>query len=321
MALNDTTQKLDTQLDTACKKLEKICFDTGSTELVFNDEASGKSMGYLEYIKTFAWNVRGFSTKRSLLELTGICQKKMKDTDEKMKNHLESHTNIKNKLSAFSKKEGGNLMVRDFTDDLYNLPIPEEIFVEKFGSDMFSNLLVVVPKTKIDVFKTECLTLMEDYYALVDAQEDKRVPDLAKLRLTELKEKHHGTEEWIKLIDLVGVLEDSEEFETRAREVLRHEITNKHKAKRAKRMPVGIVPGATAYVGLEDRDGNQVYRVVVYASQGDEVIKACRRKGYTARGFKYDKDQWHKDKVEQQRLKEELENATTSLNQMASDSF
>jgi len=43
MALNDTTQKLDTQLDTACKKLEKICFDTGSTELVFNDEASGKS--------------------------------------------------------------------------------------------------------------------------------------------------------------------------------------------------------------------------------------------------------------------------------------
>ena len=43
MSLNDTTQKLDTQLDTACKKLEKICFDTGSTELVFNDEATGKS--------------------------------------------------------------------------------------------------------------------------------------------------------------------------------------------------------------------------------------------------------------------------------------
>jgi hypothetical protein len=38
MALNESAAKLDTTVDLACKKLEKICFDTGSTTLEYHDE-------------------------------------------------------------------------------------------------------------------------------------------------------------------------------------------------------------------------------------------------------------------------------------------
>ena len=38
MTLNETSSKLDTQLDGACKKFERVCFDTGSSTLVYKDE-------------------------------------------------------------------------------------------------------------------------------------------------------------------------------------------------------------------------------------------------------------------------------------------
>jgi len=43
MALNESAAKLDTTVDMACKKLEKICFDTGSTNLEYHDEIAQKT--------------------------------------------------------------------------------------------------------------------------------------------------------------------------------------------------------------------------------------------------------------------------------------
>ena len=37
MALNESSAKLDANLDKTCKKFEKICFETGSTELRYKD--------------------------------------------------------------------------------------------------------------------------------------------------------------------------------------------------------------------------------------------------------------------------------------------
>ena len=45
IALNESAAKLDTTVDLDCKKLEKICFDTGSTTLEYHDEITNdKSM-------------------------------------------------------------------------------------------------------------------------------------------------------------------------------------------------------------------------------------------------------------------------------------
>lgn len=38
MALNETSSKIDAMLDVACKKFERVCFDTGSSTLVYKDD-------------------------------------------------------------------------------------------------------------------------------------------------------------------------------------------------------------------------------------------------------------------------------------------
>jgi len=51
MALNESSAKLDMQLDITCKKFEKVCFDSGATELQYTDEMSGnKSNSFMCFI-------------------------------------------------------------------------------------------------------------------------------------------------------------------------------------------------------------------------------------------------------------------------------
>ena len=43
-----------------------------------------------------------------------------------------------------TKKDQGNLQVRDYTDDIYNKNPSKDLFVETHGSDLFVNMLVVL---------------------------------------------------------------------------------------------------------------------------------------------------------------------------------
>lgn len=64
-----------------------------------------------------------------------------------------------------SKKEGGNYLTKDFTEDIYsNSGIGGEYFVDHYGSKMFCNLLIVVPKQKRDLFIGEMEGMMTEYY-------------------------------------------------------------------------------------------------------------------------------------------------------------
>ena len=228
------------------------------------------------------------------------------------------------KLSKYQKKEGGNLATRDFTDDLYNMPVRKEMFVEDYGSQLFTNLLVVLPKTRVDNFATEVTTLMAEYYDVVDQMEDKRIPDMAKTRLTELRDKDHDG--FAAFCEKAGLStnEDehsNEDWQESARAAMTKIVKDEVARKRAHRMPNVVVPDATASLNLTDKEGNQVFRMVAYAAQAEDFVKAARRKGLTARPFNYNKQQWEDDNMQMHLLKQELENKTTTLNQMAVDSF
>lgn len=93
----------------------------------------------------------------------------MKDHDDLLKKHQEEQSSIKNQLSSFMKKEGGNLSVRDYTDDIYAQNAPKDWFVEGMGSEMFTNLLVVVHKLKVAHFPAEASAMMKEYYEAHDA--------------------------------------------------------------------------------------------------------------------------------------------------------
>lgn len=221
--------------------------------------------GYDEYIKCFEWNNNKYSYKRSLPELTGIITKKMKDHDELLKKHQEEQSTIKNQLAGYMKKEGGNLMVRDFTDDIYSQNAPKDWFVESLGSEMFTNLLVVVHKSKEVTFPQESTLMMREYYDAQDALEDKRVPDQAKIRLADLKEKQEEFDKFVqeaKLVDSVN----SESFDEKAKQHIEVIIKKELEVKRRHRLTEAIAPEAFKALGLEDKEGNKVFRMVVLKS-------------------------------------------------------
>lgn len=304
MALNETTGKIDGQLDTLCKKFEKVAFDNGTQKLTYampNNRDTSKFpfsdllVSYDDYIKTFEWNNNKYSYKRSLPELTGIITKKMKDHDDLLKKHQEEQSSIKSQLSGFMKKEGGNLAIRDYTDDIYSQNnVTKDWFVEGMGSEMFTNLLVVVHKLKEATFPAETTQMMKEYYDAQDATEDKRVPDQVKQKLAELKEKQEELDKFVAaagLIDCVG----KDDFEEKAKEYIEKGIKAELAKKRKHRLTEIIAPDAFKPLGLEDKEGNKVFRMVVLKSQAEDAIKACRRKGVSARAFSFDREQWLAD--------------------------
>lgn len=77
----------------------------------------------------------------------------------------------KSRLSVLTKKDQGNLTVKDFTDDIYNSKVVNQShFVEGHSkgqvSDLFTNMCVVVPKAKIHQFQNEIFSVMKEYYEL-----------------------------------------------------------------------------------------------------------------------------------------------------------
>lgn len=94
---------------------------------------------------------------------------------------------------------------------------------------------------------------------------------------------------------------------------LENVIKQENAKRRSMRMPHCIVPDAPMDLNIRDKEGNAVYRIVVYKPQADDVIKALRRKGYTPRLFKYDKQAWEAENAERKLLKEQVDNATTAL--------
>lgn len=100
---------------------------------------------------------------------------------------------IRGQLAASGRKENGNYTVRDFTDEIYNNDgLEKRHFVqgmhEGFTSERFTNLLCVVHRNKAAAFLEETATLMNDYYAALDATELKRRPEVAKSAFAELRE-------------------------------------------------------------------------------------------------------------------------------------
>lgn len=92
------------------------------------------------------------------------------------------------------------------------------------------------------------------------------------------------------------------------------------KENQKKRMANPMVP-ILNQIGISDRDNNHVYQSVVYKTQIDDVIKACRKAGVTARDFSYNRAEWEEEKKELTTLKEQCENKRKLLNQQSTDVF
>lgn len=122
------------------------------------------------------------------------------------------------KLAQLTKKEGGNLTVKDYTDEIYTRKdLTQSHFIEgklKFEqvSEKFCNMLVVVPKNKMQVFKDDLRSVMKDFYENLDIVELKRIGDSAKHRFHEIKEQEKLLAEFVQKSGL-GPCPDEKEID------------------------------------------------------------------------------------------------------------
>jgi hypothetical protein len=94
--------------------------------------------------------------------------KTLQQQDAFLKKFTDELNQKKARKAVLSKKEGGNLLTRDFVDDIYNsTQVKQSDFIEGKGSqtsDAFVNMLLVVPKNKLVVLFDDLKTVMKDYY-------------------------------------------------------------------------------------------------------------------------------------------------------------
>lgn len=135
---------------------------------------------------------------------------------------------------------------------------------------------------------------MTEYYETIDVAEAKRIHDQAKLRLQEIKE-HGGQalQDFVNHFDLGAVPKEIDEaWDKKALAASEKLLKDEYDKKRKTRMPFVIIPSTPISLGIEDKEGNQVYSLTCFKAQSEDVIKALRRKGYTSRTFSYNKEAW-----------------------------
>jgi hypothetical protein len=61
------------------------------------------------------------------------------------------------------------------------------------------------------------------------------------------------------------------------------------------------------YLGIEDKEGNQLHRVVVVTSKIDDYLQRGRQEGYTFKKFVYDYKKYQEDLQQKTRLESSFE--------------
>merc|ERR1711862_624972 len=68
-----------------------------------------------------------------------------------------------------------------------------------------------------------------------------------------------------------------------------------------------VVPrSARHFKNLDDKDGNQLWRIVVFKDGVEPFLKYCRDKRYTARQFEYSEEAYKKLQVQREKVNEDL---------------
>ena len=118
--------------------------------------------------------------------------------------------------------------------------------------------------------------MMDEYYEKQDSNDLRKIDEKVKQLFNEHKDKK--TDKWEDLVkNIGGGSAEGEQFEEAAKTALSEELLAEQSAMKAARFPSVIVPGAVKPVGVTDKEGNSVYRIIVYASQADDVVKCLRK--------------------------------------------
>jgi hypothetical protein len=81
----------------------------------------------------------------------------VKQVENSTKKYQDELNEKRNQISLYEKKSGNTLFNKDLESEIYERQdsISKDKFAESQGSEMFSTLLVIVPKSKVSSFEQE----------------------------------------------------------------------------------------------------------------------------------------------------------------------
>jgi len=162
MELMDIFSKIDTLVESSCRKNEKMYFEMCKElkknpnlvlEVSTSRRGGSKKVSVEEYIQGFKWDSGRFQVDKSLKVLGAKIQGAQRASDERLKKLLDEQNDIKNHLNSLMKKESPSFLVKDLGDVIYESQISKTLFVNTHGSSMLTSVLVAVNKNKIEQFR------------------------------------------------------------------------------------------------------------------------------------------------------------------------
>lgn len=264
MELIDTFNKYDNQLDSSCKRNEQIYFQTASD---LNQEAKlsiekilrgGKKeiSSIPDYIKNFKWDSHKFPMEKSLKVIGAKIISIQKTCDEKLKKQIDEQNNLKNKLNALSKKESNSLMHKDLGDFVYENKISNQLFVNTHGSKILTTILVVINKKAIEKF-------YEVYPTLLITHNEQDFENYKKRTMANIQHKNQNIED-----------------EAQRAEIIQAEFQAEQRIHQKKMGLAGVVPGSHKYLGHEDAEGNQLFRLTCMTEMANDYIRLLKKSGF-----------------------------------------
>jgi hypothetical protein len=74
-----------------------------------------------------------------------------------------------------------------------------------------------------------------------------------------------------------------------------------------------VIPRSAKYTGIEDKDGYQLWRVIVLKDKADDYIKKSKEKGLFMKPFAYNYEKYQEELKERTRLEHAIDLARNKL--------
>ncbi|CAG9327819.1 unnamed protein product [Blepharisma stoltei] len=149
VALADDLNKLDHHLEGVVKKVERQFVEIEpNPHLTIDNPFVGNQQSFapIDYVANFQWNNSKYPPTKTLQELSGLIEERMRALDDDVKNKTVRYQEAKNSLGAITKKESGNLYSKDLAEIITSAIASPEDFI---NSEHLKTYLIVLPKKDV----------------------------------------------------------------------------------------------------------------------------------------------------------------------------
>ena len=291
MEMMDFFSKQELQLEGSCRRNENVFLQTAEEQShhvaqLKIEKQSGRnkkeSVTVEEYVKNFKWDSHKYPMDKSLKIIGAKIMNTQKTCDEKLKKIMDEQNDIRNKLALLQKKDSNSLLNKDLGDLIYEKKISSSLFINTHGSKIMTSVLVVVHKKSIEKFRQVYPNVLLDWY----------VADLDNWNKRTRANVEHQNQ---------NIEEDANR-----NEIIEAEFNSlKRKHTQLMKLP-GVIPDSEKFLGHEDDDGNQLWRVTCMTEQVNDFMRILKKSGFVSQRFDYDAEQYQTNKNLVSQLKADM---------------